>query len=132
MAQERKRRSLPRIPELELLSSQDDETFLPSSPGAPHCQPRPGSASRLPHSPVFFPSNSPTFLTRLRVNRSIQEHHRKLKGCFSDPLQFINLLPESKAYDRSRLFEPRRRRYGHLSTGPYFISYRKHLPSAIP
>ncbi|XP_026516385.1 cAMP-specific 3',5'-cyclic phosphodiesterase 4A [Terrapene carolina triunguis] len=86
MAQERKRRSLPRIPELELLSRQDDETFLPSSPGAsggPHSQPKSGSASRPPHSPVFFPSNSPTFLTRLRVNRSIQEHHRKLKGCRS-------------------------------------------------
>ncbi|XP_065431716.1 3',5'-cyclic-AMP phosphodiesterase 4A isoform X3 [Chrysemys picta bellii] len=85
MAQERKRRSLPRIPELELLSRQDDETFLPSSPGAsgsPQSQPKSGSASRPPHSPVFFPGNSPTFLTRLRVNRSIQEHHRKLKGCF--------------------------------------------------
>ncbi|TFJ96862.1 NADH:ubiquinone oxidoreductase subunit N [Platysternon megacephalum] len=83
MAQERKRRSLPRIPELELLSRQDDETFLPSSPGAsggPQCQPKSGSASRPPHSPIFFPSNSPTFLTRLRVNRSIQEHHRKFKG----------------------------------------------------
>ncbi|XP_075773907.1 3',5'-cyclic-AMP phosphodiesterase 4A isoform X3 [Pelodiscus sinensis] len=79
MAQDRPRRSLPQIPELELLSQLDDEAFLPS---APPPGPKGGAAARPPQSPVFFPSSSSTFLTRLRLNRSIQEHHRKHRGGF--------------------------------------------------
>ncbi|XP_059588214.1 cAMP-specific 3',5'-cyclic phosphodiesterase 4A isoform X3 [Alligator mississippiensis] len=82
MAQEGKHRALPQIPELEQLPQTDEDAFLPGpSPGSG--QPpltRRGSGCHSPRSPIFFPGGSSSFLQRLRLNRSIQEHGRKLRG----------------------------------------------------
>ncbi|KAL8164497.1 UNVERIFIED_CONTAM: hypothetical protein K2H54_052276 [Gekko kuhli] len=76
-----KARSLPDIPELEVLNHPDDEAFLPSDPVSPQAPARKGSASKSPVSPVvFFPVHSPTYLTKLKINRSIQEAHRRARS----------------------------------------------------
>ncbi|XP_077185900.1 3',5'-cyclic-AMP phosphodiesterase 4A isoform X3 [Paroedura picta] len=78
-----KARSLPDIPELEILSNPDDETFLPSDTENPQAPAKSGSSSKSPVSPVFFPVHSPTYLTKLKINRSIQEAHRKARSLIS-------------------------------------------------
>ncbi|XP_064355272.1 3',5'-cyclic-AMP phosphodiesterase 4A isoform X1 [Dromaius novaehollandiae] len=74
MARERRGLSLPRIPELRLAAGPDDEAFLPGAAAA--------ASARGPGSPGFSPGGSPTFLQRLRLNRSIQERRRRRRGSF--------------------------------------------------
>uniref|UniRef100_A0ACB8EM62 Uncharacterized protein n=1 Tax=Sphaerodactylus townsendi TaxID=933632 RepID=A0ACB8EM62_9SAUR len=78
-----KARSLPDIPELDVLSALDDEAFLPNDAAGPPVLAKPGSGSKSPGSPVSFPVRSPTYLTKLKINRSIQEVHRKARSLVS-------------------------------------------------
>uniref|UniRef100_A0A8C5P8X3 Phosphodiesterase n=1 Tax=Leptobrachium leishanense TaxID=445787 RepID=A0A8C5P8X3_9ANUR len=70
---------------LELASKmkcQEEDTFLPHASDPPVAQPK--ILDRVPQSPVFFPSYSPTYLKKLQINRSIREFrkHRSLQFCF--------------------------------------------------
>lgn len=79
---------LPSIPELEQLGSLDDDTFLPSdlsSPltsdsGSTQVSAKQDSSCKSPNSPVFFTAHSPSYLMKLRVNRSIQEFARRARS----------------------------------------------------
>ncbi|XP_074881214.1 3',5'-cyclic-AMP phosphodiesterase 4A isoform X2 [Buteo buteo] len=72
MAGERRGLQLPRSPLLRPGGPGggfEDETFLPAPPPA-------GSPGLCP------PAGSPTFFRHLRLNRSIQERHRRMRGSF--------------------------------------------------
>ncbi|XP_069623204.1 3',5'-cyclic-AMP phosphodiesterase 4A isoform X1 [Ranitomeya imitator] len=74
---------LPTIPErTSTMSTQEDEAFLPASAEPPILRLK--SQEKSPQSPVFFPCSSPTYLKKLRINRSIREFrkHRSLQFCF--------------------------------------------------
>ncbi|XP_029441106.1 cAMP-specific 3',5'-cyclic phosphodiesterase 4A isoform X3 [Rhinatrema bivittatum] len=77
MTQEKKW-SLPSIPELNSLPSQEDDAFLPPSPLPPSSCPKP-NRGRNPQSPVFFPCTSPTHVKRMRANRCVQEQQWRPK-----------------------------------------------------
>ncbi|XP_044134732.1 cAMP-specific 3',5'-cyclic phosphodiesterase 4A isoform X1 [Bufo gargarizans] len=74
---------LPTIPERSpTMNTQEDDTFLPASAERPALRLK--FHEKSPQSPVFFPCSSPTYLKRLRLNRSIREFrkHRSLQFCF--------------------------------------------------
>ncbi|XP_077118154.1 3',5'-cyclic-AMP phosphodiesterase 4A isoform X3 [Ranitomeya variabilis] len=74
---------LPTIPErTSTMSTQEDDAFLPASAEPPILRLK--SQEKSPQSPVFFPCSSPTYLKKLRINRSIREFrkHRSLQFCF--------------------------------------------------
>ncbi|KAG9488485.1 hypothetical protein GDO78_004825 [Eleutherodactylus coqui] len=71
---------LPTIPERSsTMNAQEDDAFLPEGIEPP--TPRQKSTEK---PLVFFPCSSPTYLKRLRINRSIREFrkHRSLHFCF--------------------------------------------------
>ncbi|XP_075062929.1 3',5'-cyclic-AMP phosphodiesterase 4A isoform X2 [Mixophyes fleayi] len=74
---------LPTIPELTPgMRPHEDDAFLPATAEPP--APRSKFQERSPQSPVFFPCSSPSYLKKLRINRSIREFrkHRSLQFCF--------------------------------------------------
>ncbi|XP_069460185.1 3',5'-cyclic-AMP phosphodiesterase 4A isoform X3 [Ambystoma mexicanum] len=72
MSQKKKIRSLPSIPELTSMDSQEDEAFLPNSPTDNRSLPPKVTRQRSLMSPMFFPCTSPTYQKKMAVNRSIQ------------------------------------------------------------
>ncbi|KAM3925278.1 3',5'-cyclic-AMP phosphodiesterase 4A isoform 4-T5 [Leptodactylus fuscus] len=75
--------TLPTIPErTSIINTQEDDAFLPAS--AEPSVVRLKNQEKSPQSPVFFPCSSPTYLKKLRINRSIREFrkHRSLQFCF--------------------------------------------------
>ncbi|XP_068130479.1 3',5'-cyclic-AMP phosphodiesterase 4A isoform X3 [Hyperolius riggenbachi] len=78
-----KKGMLPSIPEsTPKMTTPEDDAFLPGMIQPP--APRPKLQERSPQSPIFFPCSSPTYLKKLRINRSIREFrkHRSLQFCF--------------------------------------------------
>nr|DBA30050.1 TPA: hypothetical protein GDO54_006079 [Pyxicephalus adspersus] len=74
---------LPAIPEqTSKTGTHEDDAFLP--PLTEPAVSRTKMQDRCPKSPVFFPCSSPTYLKKLRINRSIREFrkHRSLQFCF--------------------------------------------------
>ncbi|XP_073478666.1 3',5'-cyclic-AMP phosphodiesterase 4A isoform X2 [Aquarana catesbeiana] len=83
-ASSQKKGILPVIPEqTPRMTAHEDDAFLPPMAEEPAVA-RTKMQDRTPHSPVFFPCSSPTYLKKLRINRSIQEFrkHRSLQFCF--------------------------------------------------
>uniref|UniRef100_A0A8D0DTK3 Phosphodiesterase n=1 Tax=Salvator merianae TaxID=96440 RepID=A0A8D0DTK3_SALMN len=70
--------NLPSIPELDSADSLEDEAFLPNDASISESKQDPSCKS--PNSPGLFSVHSPTFLMKLKINRSIQEFGRKARG----------------------------------------------------
>ncbi|XP_072005590.1 3',5'-cyclic-AMP phosphodiesterase 4A isoform X4 [Engystomops pustulosus] len=74
---------LPTIPErTSTMNTHEDDAFLPASAEPPALRLK--FQDKSPQSPVFFPCSSPTYLKKLRINRSIREFRklRSLQFCF--------------------------------------------------
>lgn len=77
--------NLPSIPETDSAGIlDDDEAFLPSDAGSPPMPVRRESSSKSPSSPALSSAHSPTYLMKLKINRSIQDFTRRTRGspCF--------------------------------------------------
>lgn len=71
---------LPSIPELDLSTQGDDEAFLFDDSNSSQTAAKRRSSCKSLNSPVFFPGHSPTYITKLKLNKAIQDYSQKSRG----------------------------------------------------